>query len=70
MALKLAKGNYQRNILLGYEAISGATLRGRARSYCGRYRRSAENLIRRCLENNLPIKEVVGEHNKRIIVIG
>jgi hypothetical protein len=69
-ALKLARGCYQRDILLGAEAISGATLRGAAKRYGGRYKISAQNLLSRCEASGLAISEIRGAHNKRIIVIG
>lgn len=69
-ALALARGCYQRNLLMGREALSGATLRGRAKQYSGRYRDSADNLLRRCRQAGLPITEVRREHNKRVLRIG
>lgn len=69
-ALKLAKGSYQRNILNGYESLSGSTLTGKAQKYSGRYRQSSQNLIKRCQQNGLLVREITGEHNKRILVIG
>ncbi len=69
-ALKLARGCYQRNILLGHEAVSGSTLRGRARNYSGRYKQSACAILGRCKAAGLPIGEMIGEHNKRLVVIG
>jgi len=69
-ALEYARGSYQVDILLGWEALSGATLRGRAKEYTGNYRRSAESLIRRLQEKGLPIREIRGKYGKRILVIG
>ncbi len=69
-ALALARGSYQRNILLGHESLSGATLRGKARDYSGRYKDSARSIMKRCQAAGLPVYEVVAEHNKRVVVIG
>ncbi|MCK9600955.1 MAG: hypothetical protein M0R06_18075 [Sphaerochaeta sp.] len=63
-ALKLAKGRYQRDILLGNEAISGSTLRGTARNYGGRYRRSAESVIARCMAAGLAVDIRIMEHGR------
>lgn len=68
-ALSLCRGSYQRNILYGREALSGATLRGRAISYSGRYKASSSNLIRKCQEAGLDIREEKRSHNKRVLVI-
>jgi hypothetical protein len=69
-AMALTRGCYQRNLLLGREALSGSTLRGAAKSYICRYRQSGLNLLARCQSNGLPITEIKGKHNKRIILIG
>jgi hypothetical protein len=69
-AIKLARGCYQINILNGVEAISTATLRGKARKFSDRYKISSKNLLERCKKNGISIQEVRGENNKRILVIG
>jgi len=69
-ALRLARGCYQRDILTGYEAISGSTLTGRARNYSSRYKQSSTNLLRRCRAAGLPIREETQDHGRRVIVIG
>lgn len=69
-ALSLCKGDYQRNLLLGYEAISGATLRGTAKNYSARYKTSANNLIARLKRSGIKIEEQIGHHNRRELVIG
>lgn len=66
-ALGLARGCYQRNLLKGREAISGATLRGTAKQYSGRYKASATNLLKRC---GKLVKEKIGKNNKRLLIIG
>lgn len=68
--LSHAKGCYQQAILLGRQRLSGADLRGNAKSYSGRYRRSSQNLIKRCKGAGLLIKEVKGPNNRRDLVIG
>ncbi len=68
-AMKLAKGTYQRSILLGTEAISGSTLRGKAKKWCGRYKSSAQNLIGRCRKADL-IDVTIWNNGKRLVVIG
>lgn len=69
-ALKLARGSYQRNLLLGLENLSGSTLKGKARQYSSRYHRSGYNLLRRIKEAGITISEERAEHNRRILVIG
>lgn len=69
-AVKLARGSYQRNILAGSESLSGSTLRGAARNYSGRYRASAANLLERCRNAGLPIREEIRAHGRRVLVIG
>lgn len=65
-ALKLCRGCYQEAILLGHEAISGSTLHGLQWGRC----RSAMAILGRCQSAGLPIKEIVAEHGKRVLVIG
>ena len=69
-ALALCKGSYQRDLLLGDEAISGATLRGTARRYGDRYKQSAKNLMRRIENARSPVTEKIGDHNRRELHIG
>lgn len=68
-AMSLAKGEYQRGLIMGYEALSGATLKGKAKAYGARYRRSANALMARLKANGLA-REERGPHGKRILVIG
>ena len=49
-ALRLARGSYQRGIIMGVESLSGSTLKGKAVDYIGRYRNSARNLLPRLTE--------------------
>lgn len=53
-ALKLARGYYQRNVLLGRETLSGAGLQGRAAEYGARYKKSRCGLLTRCRRAGLP----------------
>jgi len=69
-ALSLCRGEYQRNLILGREALSGATLTGRARDYSGRYRASGRNLLARMTAAGIPWREDRGARGKRILVIG
>jgi hypothetical protein len=66
----LAKGSYQHNTIDGIEVLSGGTLRGKAKNYGIRYKQSAANLISRCRSAGIPVSETVGDHGKRILVIG
>jgi len=68
--IKLAKGTYQVAILEGMESLSGATLRGRARNWSGRYKTSRGNLLGRIKEAGLPVKEVIVDHGRRVLVFG
>ena len=69
-ALRLARGSYQRNILRGFESLSGSTLRGKAVSYSGRYRRSSAALLERVAHEGIPWHERIGDHGRRILVLG
>jgi len=75
-ALTLAHGMYQENLLRGYEALSGAGLKGKARQYgvrwvCSKqYEESRNNLLARMTAAGVPWCEIKGKHEKRILVIG
>lgn len=69
-ALTLARGSYQRAILLGHEAISGGTLKGKARRYSGVYTRSSATLLRRLDAAGIPHGERRVAHGRRVVVIG
>lgn len=69
-AMALARGVYQRALIEGREAISGATLRGKAKKYGGRYQASAHALIDRLNEAGIPCGIETGTHGQRILVIG
>jgi len=69
-ALALCRGAYQENLLIGIEALSGSTLRGKARQYGAHYKRSRENLLARMTQAGIPWHEERGPNGKRILVIG
>lgn len=69
-AMALCRGTYQENLLIGIEALSGSTLRGKARRYSAQYKRSAQSLLRRMTEAGIPWREKRGKYGKRILVIG
>lgn len=69
-ALTLAKGRYQRNILLGAEAWSGSTLTGKARKYGGRYAVSRASLAVALHQAGVPHGFETGKNGKIILVIG
>lgn len=66
-AMKLARGRYQREILAGVHSLSGSTLQG---NYSPRYRASAANLLDRCRNAGLAVREEIRQHGKRVLVIG
>ena len=70
LAFALAKGAYQRSVLLGQEALSGSTLRGRASRYRGRYLRSLASLLGRLREAGIPVSERRADHGRRVLVLG
>lgn len=69
-ALKLARGSYQRGIIHGHYALSGADLKGKAKKYGGHYARSRGAVLARVRAAGIKVGEIVGSHNKRILVIG
>jgi hypothetical protein len=68
-ALSLCKGCYQRDLVLGREALSGATLRGKAYLYVMRYKESGRSLVQRLTSAGVGREEIQG-HGKRVLVIG
>jgi hypothetical protein len=70
VALKYCRGKYQRNVVLGFEALSGSTLKGKARNYSGRYSASVSSLLERLRANGISVKERRAQPgNKRILVL-
>ncbi len=68
-ALAQARGSYQRNLIEGYEALSGSTLRGEARRWSARYHASASALLDRLERAGLVVSEHVADHGRRVLVI-
>jgi len=69
LAMRQARGTYQRDLLDGYQTWSGADLRGRAASYSVHYRNSRDNLLRRCKAAGLTVTSVTGPHGRRDVHI-
>lgn len=69
-AESLAKGDYQLSLLYGREALSGSTLKGKAKTWNGRYSESRRAFLRRLTEAGIPWSVAVRAHNKRVLVIG
>lgn len=66
----LAKGCFQRGLIRGRDSISLATLKGKAKKYGAHYRRSADNFITRLSAHpSLIVREVIGDHNRRELVV-
>lgn len=68
-AIACCRGVYQRDLIAGIEAWSGSTLRGKAKSYSGRYAVSRENLLDRLEKEGLDVEIVRREHGKKILII-
>ncbi len=69
-ALACAKGVYQTNLIRGVEALSGATLKGAARRWGGRYASSRAALLSRMTAAGVVWGERRQAHGKRVLVIG
>lgn len=67
-ALALAKGSYQRNLLYGYEAWSGASLKGRARDWSSKYAHSRQALINRLNKAGL-MAFFVKEGKRKVLLV-
>lgn len=63
-----ARGVYQRNLLAGVEAWSGATLQGTAKSYGFWYARSRKNLLSR-LAKVVQVRHERRAHGRRVVVL-
>jgi hypothetical protein len=70
LALQLCKGDYQRDLILGSESLSGATLKGKAKQFSGKYKQSRDAILNRMTNAGIPWREITGPHSKRILVIG
>jgi len=53
-ALGLCRGDYQRAVVLGEQRWSGSDLRGEARKWGLHYKRSRDNLMKRCTAAGIP----------------
>lgn len=69
-ALALCKGQYQRDVILGHEPISGAGLKGKAREYSASYARSRRSIQIAMAEAGIPFNIGTGEHGCRFLVFG
>jgi hypothetical protein len=71
-AMTVARGCYQRALIQGTETLGGSTLRGRARSYTGRYEQSARSLLRRLREagvaHHVQLGPRGGWHSARLVI--
>jgi len=47
LALSIARGRWQRNVIKGWETLGGSTLKGKAKKYADVYQRSGRNLMER-----------------------
>jgi hypothetical protein len=69
-ALSHCRGCYQEDIILGRHNLSGSTLRGKAKSYAGRYAKSRDSLLLRLKNAGISVSETIGDHNRRILILG
>jgi hypothetical protein len=69
-ALAHCRGSYQTDLILGRESLSGSTLKGKAKSYAGRYAKSRDSLLSRLRNAGIPVSESIGDHNRRILILG
>lgn len=65
-----AKGSYQLDVLRGAEALSGGTLKGKAKRFSGKYLRSTAAMMRRLDAAGIPHGERRAAHGKRVLIIG
>lgn len=70
-ALACCRGDYQRNLVQGYEAISGGTLKGKAATYGGKYAQSRAALVKRLQAEGLQVWEIIDGRRRgaRILMI-
>ena len=67
--LPLARGTYQRSILQGKSAVSGSTLRGKAKGWAMSYNRSLGHLLRRLSDAGYTTR-IERVHVRNVLVIG
>lgn len=70
VCLEQARGTYQRDLIHGHEAWSGATLAGKARSYGGRYARSRSVLLERLEAAGIDCHFETIQRRKTLVVEG
>jgi len=68
-ATAYTRGSYQLAILDGTEAISGSTLRGRARKWSSKYKDSAWTLLRRLRNAGFTVEIVKGKFNRHVVSV-
>lgn len=68
-ATQHARGSYQLAILDGVEAISGSTLRGRARKWSSKYKASAWSLLGRLRNAGFTVEVVKGKFNRHVVSV-
>ena len=68
-ALPLARGCYQRALLRGDEALSGSTLRGKAKQWSSRYAASRDSLLARLRAAGLSVSEARRAHWRRVLIV-
>ena len=69
IALPLARGCHQRELLAGRERWSGAGLRGKARKWSSSYARSRRGLAARLRAAGLSLREERRAHGLRVLVV-
>ena len=70
-AFALARGSYQRDLILGRQNLSGSTLTGMARRCWGsRYKASRLVLLERLAAAGIVWSERRAAHGRRILVLG
>jgi len=68
-ALRLCRGKYQRELVMGRESLSGSTLKGKAAKWSGRYYRSRCALMERLQKAGVG-REAIAPSGRRVLVIG
>jgi hypothetical protein len=59
-AFELTKGEYQRNVIRGYQNLSGSTLSSKRRAYSASYAKSRASLLKRLEANGIRVTEQTG----------
>lgn len=65
----LARGNYQRELLLGRRRWSGADLQGKAREFASKYAASRKHLIARIRGFGYKAEFIKQMHGRKVLVI-